>query len=474
MNVDGGEQPSPDICRQAVFSRDARFDGRFFAGAVTTRVYCRPTCPVPFARPGNLVWFRSAAEAERSGFRACQRCRSAASPGSPAWFGTSAVVSRALRLIGEGALDCGNVESLADRVGLGPRQLRRLFVEHLGAPPARIAITRRVYFARHLIEETQLPIAEVAACAGFRSIRQFNHAMRTIIGESPTELRRIRSSPRPSAPGPGLVLRLLYHPPLNWTALLAFLGSRAVAGVEFIGAGVYRRTIEIAGSAGVIEVRHHADQHQLLVNLELPRYDGLMNIAERLRRMFDLAADPRPVAEFLSQDPLLRPLLAVNPGLRVPGVWDGFEAALRAVLGERLMDQSPGPALARIARRFGKPFNGSTPGLTSLFPAPQDLAEAELAGCGLSMELAGAVRALAKATLDGRVKFDASTSFHDMLAGLRAVTEIMPSTAEYIALRAFGEPDAFPLPHGSSDAEGWRPWRAYAAMHLWRAGNSDV
>src|SRR5580700_9581810 len=183
----------PDVCWQAICSRDARFDGRFFAGAVTTRVYCRSTCPLPFARPNNITWFATAAAAEHAGFRPCQRCRSAASPGTPAWLGTSAVVSRALRLIAEGALDSGNIEALADRVGLGSRHLRRLFVEHLGASPVRIAITRRVHFARNLIEETDLPITRLADYAGFRSIRQFNHAMRAATGESPTDLRRIRS-----------------------------------------------------------------------------------------------------------------------------------------------------------------------------------------------------------------------------------------------------------------------------------------
>src|SRR5271170_4172106 len=185
--------PEPDVCWQAVYSRDARFDGRFFAGALTTRVYCRSTCPVPFAKPSNITWFASAAAAETAGFHPCRRCRSAASPGTPAWVGTSAVVSRALRLIAEGALDQGNIEELASRVGLGSRHLRRLFVEHLGASPIRIAITRRVHFARNLIEETDLPITALAAYAGFRSIRQFNHAMRKTAGESPTKLRRLRS-----------------------------------------------------------------------------------------------------------------------------------------------------------------------------------------------------------------------------------------------------------------------------------------
>ena len=309
----------PTVCWQAAYSRDARFDGRFFAGAVTTRVYCRSICPVPFARPDKIVWFGSAAAAETEGFHPCKRCRSAASPGTPAWAGTSAVVSRALRLIAAGALDGGNVEELAGRVGLGSRQLRRLFVEHLGASPVRIAITRRVHFARNLIEETDLPITQLADSAGFRSIRQFNHAMRATTGESPTQLRRMRSVSRSPSPRPGLLIRLAYRPPFHWSGLLAFLAWRAIAGVESVGSQGYRRTIEIRGVpgapvTGAIEVRQDAAERQLLVNIQLPRYESLMQVAERVRRIFDLAADPFQIASQLSRDITLKPLLAASPG----------------------------------------------------------------------------------------------------------------------------------------------------------------
>jgi len=330
-----------DVCWQAAYSRDPRFDGRFFAGAVTTRVYCRSVCPVPFARPDNIIWFRSAAAAETAGFRPCRRCRSSASPGTPAWAGTSAVVSRAMRLIAEGALDSGRVEDLAGRVGLGSRHLRRLFVEHLGASPVRIAITRRVHFARNLIEETDLSITQIASCAGFRSIRQFNHAMLTTTGESPTELRRIRNVSQAPTSRRGLLIRLAYRPPFHWSRLLAFLARRAIAGVESVRSGACRRTIEIGGVTGAIEVRQDAGVRQLLVNIQLPRYESMMPVVERLRRIFDLAADPFQIESQLSRDGTLKPLLANTPGLRVPGVWDGFEAAVRAILGERLADEAP-------------------------------------------------------------------------------------------------------------------------------------
>ncbi len=458
----------PDICWRAVHSRDARFDGRFFAGAVTTKVYCRSTCPVPFARPGNILWFASAAAAEAAGFHPCRRCRAAASPGTPAWLGTSAVVSRALRLIAEGALDNGNVEELAGRVGLGPRQLRRLFIEHLGASPVRIAITRRVHFARNLIEETGLPITELAAFAGFRSIRQFNHAMRAATGESPTKLRQLRNESPSRATRNGLLIRLAFRPPFHWSALLSFLASRAIAGVESVDDDTYRRTIELHGITGAIEVREDTAERQLLVHIELTRHDFLMKIVERVRRLFDLSADPFQIASQLSRDQTLKPLLAANPGLRIPGIWDGFEASVRAILGETLTDKAPKASLARLVRTFGRPVRPSIQGLTHLFPGPQDLAEADLQAADIRLEPASAIRALAGAVLNGNLVFEGSMNLQDAIARMRVVPGISQSMADYIAMRAFGEPDAFPISATACQrsADSWRPWCAYAALYL--------
>jgi AraC family transcriptional regulator, regulatory protein of adaptative response / DNA-3-methyladenine glycosylase II len=468
-----GNEPSaglqPMVCWQAVYSRDARFDGRFFAAAVTTRVYCRSTCPVPFAKPNNIQWFPSAAAAEAAGFRPCLRCRPATSPGTPAWIGTSAVVSRALRLIAEGALDNGNTEELAGRVGLGSRHLRRLFVEHLGALPMRIATTRRVHFARNLIEETDLPITELAGCAGFRSIRMFNHTMRATTGESPTQLRRLRSVSQVKLSQPSLLIRLVYRPPFHWSGLLAFLAARAVAGVESIQSDCYRRTIQIDGVAGAIEVRRDEAERQLIVNIELPRYESLMKVAERVRRIFDLGADPFQIESQLSRDPMLKPILALNPGLRVPGIWDGFEAAVRALLGERLARAASQSALDKLAGTFGRPIKTHFPGLTYLFPRPDDLVEADLATAGILDEPAAAVRSLARAMLRGELTFQTSLNLQDAIARVRVVPGISVEMAEYIAMRAFGEPNAFPVDGLTSlpPSESWRPWRAYAAMHLW-------
>jgi AraC family transcriptional regulator of adaptative response / DNA-3-methyladenine glycosylase II len=469
------QELEPDVCWQATCSRDARFDGRFFAGVVTTRVYCRSVCPVPFAKPEKIMWFASAAAAETAGFHPCRRCRSAASPGTPAWVGTSAVVSRALRLVEEGALDSGNVEELAGRVGLGSRHLRRLFVEHLGASPVRIAVTRRVHFARNLIEETDLPITQLAAYAGFRSIRQFNHAMLTATGESPTKLRRMRGAPRVPTPRPGLLIRLAYRPPFHWPGLLAFLARRSIPGVESVQSNSYRRTIEINGVAGTIEVRHATEERQLLVNIELPRYESLMQVVERVRRIFDLAADPLQIASHLSRDRTLKPCLTARPGLRVPGIWDGFEASVRAVLGERLADQPPRAALARLARTFGKRVQTSIPGLTHVFPGPEELVEAKIGAAAIGDEPASLIRALASAVSKGDLTFGASMNLRDAITRVRVVPGISQPMAEYVAMRAFGEPDAFPIPTAKfpHTTDCWRPWRAYAAMYLCGAGAED-
>ncbi len=465
-----GGNLEPRVCWQAAYSRDPRFDGRFFAGAVTTRVYCRSTCPVPFASPNNIVWFASAAAAESAGFHPCRRCRSAASPGTPAWTGTSAVVSRAARLIAEGALDSGNVEDLAGRVGLGSRHLRRLFIEHLGASPTRIAITRRVHFARNLIEETDLPFTQLAGYAGFQSIRQFNHAMLTTTGESPTLLRQGRKISQARHPRRGMLIRLAYRPPFHWSGLLKFLAARALAGVEEVQSNAYRRTIEIDGVTGAIEVRQDAAERQLLVRIELPGYESLMPVVERVRRIFDLGADPFQIASQLSRDPSLKPLLSASPGVRVPGIWDGFEAAVRAILGEGLTGKAPRAALGRLTHTFGTPVKTSFPGLSQVFPGPDKLAEADLRAARIPSAPASMIRALARAVLKGDLTFEASMNLRDAVARVRSVAGISRPMAEYIAMRAFGEPDAFPLSKPASrHTEHWRPWRAYAAMYLYNA-----
>jgi AraC family transcriptional regulator of adaptative response / DNA-3-methyladenine glycosylase II len=478
----------PDICWQAMYSRDRRFDGRFFVAAVTTGVYCRPICPVPFAKPNNIALFPCAAAAEAAGYRPCRRCHPESSPGTPAWQGTSAVVSRALRLIWEGALDGNSVDELAERVGIGSRQLRRLFLQHLGVPPIKIASTHRVHFARNLIEQTDMPMAEISLNAGFKSLRQFNHAVLTIAGQSPTELRRLRETSAVSSQRGEFVMRLLYRPPFNWPALVAFLGSRVTPGVELIDDHSYQRTVESDGGAGLIDVRHDQDNACLMVRIALPKYRGLLRVVERVRRVFDLAADPLQIASHLSRDPKLKPLLEQQPGLRVPGAWDGFEVAVRAVLGQRLTFVDSRAVAGTLVQKFGRPIETRVAGLTHLFPRPEDLAEADLASLGIARKCAASIRALARALRDNEFTFESSRALQETISRLSAIGGVGDEMAHYIAMRASGEPDAFPLDYRalsrglgngdtpasaeqlSSIAEEWRPWRAYAAMHLWAAG----
>ncbi len=473
----GDVELEPDICWQAMHSRDRRFDGRFFVAAVTTGIYCRSICPVPFAKPNNIALFPCAAAAEAAGYRPCRRCHPESSPGTPAWLGTSAVVSRALRLIWEGALDGNSVDELAERVGIGSRQLRRLFIQHLGVPPIKIASTHRVHFARNLIEQTDMPMAEIALNAGFRSLRQFNHAVLTIAGQSPTDLRRLRDNSAVSSRRGEFVMRLLYRPPFNWPALVAFLKPRATPGVELIGDNSYQRTIESDGGAGMIDVRPDQENSCLIVRVALPKYRGLLRVVERVRRVFDLAADPLQIAGHLSQDPRLKPLLDDQPGLRVPGAWDGFEVAVRAALGQRLTVVDSSATAGKLVRTFGTPIETSVHGLTHLFPRPEDLANAELAPLGIAGGCAACIKALARAICSKEFTFECSRTLQETIARLSAIEGVGEEMAHYIAMRASGEPDAFPWTDqttASADqlqnfAEDWRPWRAYAAMHLWFA-----
>ena len=464
---------------------DLRYDGRFFAAVITTGCYCRPGCG-GMPKPENVLFFACAAAAQAAGFRPCRRCRPETSAGTPAWLDSAEAVSRALRLIGEGALDDGDgMESLAGRVGLSARQLRRLFTEHLGASPVEIAVARRAHFARRLIDETSWRMAEIAFAAGFQSVRQFNHAMRETFQETPTELRRRRR--RRLRDADGIVLRLPFRPPYDWDGLIAFLGPRATPGVEMVEPNAYRRTVEIDGGAAIVEVTPVPGERYLSLHIESESHHGLIGVVERVRRLFDLGADPLEVSDKLRRSRLLAPLVASRPGLRVAGAWDPFELATRAVLGQQVTVQGATTLAGRLVSRFGTPVETGVPGLTHLFPAPEVLADADLTSIGLPRARADTLRALSRAVAGGSLQLDSPQGLDDAISRLCAVPGIGEWTAQYVAMRAFGEPDAFPasdlglrraltangaLPSEAEvqrEAEEWRPWRAYAAMYLWTA-----
>jgi AraC family transcriptional regulator of adaptative response / DNA-3-methyladenine glycosylase II len=460
-----------ETCWRASQSRDARFDGRFFLGVRSTGVYCRPVCPAPSPKRENVTFYPTAAAAADAGLRPCKRCRPELAPGTPEWAGGSALVARALRLIDDGFLDRAGVPELARELCIGERQLRRLFAAHLGAPPGSIARTRRVQLARTLVDQTALPMTEIAAASGFASLRQFNAAMRAAYGRPPSMLRGARA-----APADQIVLRLPYRPPLAWEELLAYLATRAIPGVESVEGHAYRRTLRVGGAAVVVELEHSAPA--VTLTLAAPSAASLGQIVERARRALDLDADPAQVARVLGRDPRLRPLVELRPGLRVPGAWDGFELAVRAVLGQQVSVRGATTLAGRLVARFGEPLEGSEDGLTHVFPRPVGLVDADVAAIGIPGARAETIRQLARAAATGALRLTASAPFDETRAGLVSLPGIGPWTAEYIALRVLRDPDAYPagdlgLRNAGATlarAEAWRPWRGYAAVHLWTAG----
>ena len=366
----------PIVCRQAILARDARFDGRFFIGVTSTGVYCRPVCPARPPKAENCRYYPTAAASQAAGYRPCLRCRPETAPGQGAWRGASNTVSRGMTLIDAGALDEAGVDALAARLGVGERQLRRLFLKHLGASPIAVAQTRRVLIAKQLIHETDLPMAEIALAAGFGSVRRFNETLRDLFGRAPTELRRTLGRGAPSEAG--ITLSLGYRPPFDWPALLGFLALRAIPGVERIEDGVYHRTIEMDGAAGALAVTDQPERNRLRVTIRFPRLTALPRIIARVRQMFDLDADPEAIGLALAQDGRLAPLLAERPGLRVPGAWDGFELAVRAILGQQITVTAATRLAGAIAGRWGEPVE--LDGLTRLFPGAEVLATATIGG----------------------------------------------------------------------------------------------
>ena len=478
-----------NACYRAFRTRDPRFDGRLFSGVRTTRVYCRPICPAPMPKRENMAFYATAAAAQEAGFRPCLRCRPETAPECAAWRGTSNTVSRALALIDRGALDEGGIDRLAERLGVGERQLRRLFRQHLGASPVSVAQTRRVLLAKQLIHETRLPMAEVALASGFGSIRRFNEIFQRLFDRPPCALRRTAAAS--SRQNGEVTILLSYRPPYDWAEMVAFLKARAIPGVELVSNDRYVRTIEIDGVHGVVAVEPASGQ-ALRVVIRFSRLSALPTIIARVRRVFDLAADPQAVNAQLAEDPVLAPLVTARPGLRVPGAWDGFELAVRAVLGQQITVAAGVGLVRRLVTRYGTALAGSglnTEGLTHVFPRPEHVASADLTALGMPRMRAASLVSLAAAVVADPHVLGAGRTLTECVAQLRALPGIGEWTAQYIAMRELREPDAFPagdivLLRALTDSEGkkltsgelldmaerWRPWRAYAAQHLWASG----
>jgi AraC family transcriptional regulator of adaptative response / DNA-3-methyladenine glycosylase II len=472
-----------DVCYRAICSRDARFDGRFFTAVTSTGIYCRPICPAPTPRAKNVRFYACAAAAEAAGFRACRRCRPETSPGSPEWNIRADLAARALRLIADGVVDSEGVAGLAARLAVSARHLHRELIAEVGVGPLALARTRRAQTARLLIDTTNLSLTTIAFAAGFNSIRQFNDTMQMSFGCPPSALRR--SAPASNGDAGKLVLHLAYRPPLDSPALFDFLNRRAIPGMEEIRTGCYRRTVALGETSGIIEIEPQHTKPALVLRLQLNRLQDINVLVQRCRYLFDLDADPGAIHEVLGNDPVLAPLVTARPGLRLPGAIDGFEIAVRAILGQQVTLAGARTLLGRLVQKFGEPLTAAAGTLTRCFPTPEAIAQADLAGLGITSGRTRTLRALAEQVSTGRLVLDHSAEREEVEARLLELPGVGAWTASYIAMRALGDPDAFPasdlgLRRGfearglASDvksiterAQAWRPWRGYALMHIW-------
>jgi AraC family transcriptional regulator, regulatory protein of adaptative response / DNA-3-methyladenine glycosylase II len=516
-----------DTCYRALAARDARFDGRFFIGVTSTGIYCRPICPSRTPARKNMRFFPHQGAAETAGFRACRRCRPEASPGSPDWNIRADLVARAVRLISDGYVDEHGVGGLARRLAVTERHLHRLVVAELGTGPLALARTVRLQTARRLLRETSVPITEIAFASGFSSVRQFNASFQESYRQPPSALRAADRPRGAGTDGTGthgtgthgtwLSLRLACREPFDGESMLGFLAARAIPGVEQVAEGRYTRTIRTSAGGGLIELvpqsagAARAGGHgrsgggerlsgpgYVLLRARLTGLGGVGQVVSRCRQLFDLDADPAAIGSALVSDPFLAPLVRARPGLRIPGAYDGFELAVRAVLGQQVSVPAARTFAARLAARYGTPLGAAgldvdsrprsersapdheAPAMpATLFPGPEQLADADLSGLGLTTSRQATLRALAGAMAAGRLDLDPGTDPAEAAARLGELPGIGPWTVSYILMRAVRDPDAFPetdlglrraierLGCPPAQASRWRPWRAYAALHLW-------
>ncbi|MFE0098808.1 AlkA N-terminal domain-containing protein [Streptomyces sp. NPDC059009] len=487
-------------CVRAVQSKDARFDGWFFTAVLTTRIYCRPSCPVVPPKPENMTFYPSAAACQQAGFRACKRCRPDSSPGSPEWNQRADLVARAMRLIGDGVVDRDGVPGLATRLGYSSRQVERQLLAELGAGPLALARAQRAQTARLLIETTPLPMAEIAFAAGFSSIRTFNDTVREVFALAPSELRaraaraaRAQKSGRGTAPaghGGALTLRLPFRTPLNPDNLFGHLVATAVPGVEEWRDGAYRRTLRLPYGHGIVALTPAPDH--IGCRLTLTDLRDLTIAISRCRRMLDLDADPAAVDGQLRRDELLAPLVDKAPGRRVPRTVDEAEFAVRAVLGQQVSTAAARTHAARLVTAHGEQVDDPEGGLTRLFPSPESLAALDPEALALPRSRRTTLTTLVRHLADGSLNLGVESDWDEARARLAELPGFGPWTVEVIAMRALGDPDAFipsdlgmrraaqelGLPHTpaalTARAAAWRPWRAYAVQYLWATDDHPI
>ena len=471
----------PEMCYRAVRSHDSRFDGRFFVGVSSTGIYCRPICTVKTPKPENCTFFPSAAAAESMGYRPCLRCRPELAPGNASVDASHRIAQGAASLIEDGVLSEASIDAIASRLGVIDRHLRRVFHDQFGVSPVEFAQTQRLLLAKRLLTDTAAPVTEVAFAAGFGSLRRFNTLFKTRYRLSPNQIRKVP----PRADSPDLLsFELSFRPPYDWTALLEFLAARGISGVEMIESATYRRTVRLMRGgvthSGWIEVAAVKRKAALRIAVSASLIKVIPAVLSRVKHLMDLSSHPGEIADVLGT------LAGANPGLRVPGAFDGFEIAVRAILGQQISVAGARTMAGRFAAGFGTVIESPFASLTRLFPSAEEVASLnvnDIAGLGVISSRARSILELARAVAQGNLTLEPGVDVAQTLAKLRALNGVGEWTAQYIAMRALAWPDAFPHSDlgvmkalGESDpkrvlaaGEAWRPWRAYAAMHLWAA-----
>lgn len=478
---------SATVCARARLSRDPRFDGIFYTAVKTTGIYCRPICPARPPKESNVIYLFCPAQCEAQGFRPCLRCRPELSPAQhPSQLG----VARAYRKVQAGFLQDASLEDLARSLGISTRHLTRQFVERYGTTPTQIHATQRLLFARQLLRDTGLSVTHIAFASGFSSLRRFNDAFVSAYEMPPSKFRKNRTALAPSG---AVTLRLCYRPPFAFEHTLTWLKSRLIQGLEAIEGQRYLRRIEQGESSqqeAWFSLRPSPrNQSSMILELHGVKPTAIRQVVQRVRRMFDLDANPQAIEASLCEDPTVAPLVNATPGLRIPGAWDGFETAIRAIIGQQISVAAAHTITQRVVQKLGTRLEHPPhPLLTTRFPGPQTLLRANLDGLGLTTRRIASIRAVARALLDGEVTFEPQGEIDAWLAAWIALPGIGPWTASYLALRVLGDPDVFP--HGDlvlrkaltaagqntltpaqarTMAQAWSPWRSYAAFHLWNA-----
>ncbi|MCP4021345.1 MAG: DNA-3-methyladenine glycosylase 2 family protein [Desulfobacteraceae bacterium] len=465
---------------KAMQSKDPAFDGRFFIGVKTTGIYCRPVCPARTPKPENVDFYKSASAAAHAGFRPCLRCRPECTPGNAAWMGTSSSVSRALKLITSTIHQDLSIKDLSLQLGMSDRHLRRLFSQHLGASPMSVIKTVRLHFALRLIRDSSLSMADTAFASGFKSIRSFNDTFKKRYGKSPLALRKNRQTQKEAH----FTIHLFYHKPFHWDKIYKFLSFRRIPGVESCENGKYKRTIKVGDQTGMFEVRHLPDKQALELKIHFIDHTKLLLITEKVKSLFDLNAPACDIDDYLLNKSGLKKYTGMLSGIRVPGSWDFFELAMRAVIGQQISVKGATTILGRIADQLGEKVRGFN-GLTRAFPSADQLCDADLTGIGLTRSRMDTILSLANCIREGKLDTSPYADPGQLKKDLLVIKGIGNWTAQYIIMRTVKYPDAFPeadlgllkavsLGTSSSDkkqlkhlSESWKPWRSYAAMYLW-------